>query len=137
MFEFEKTYKTFIFFVKFRFELKQKILNIDNVSNIRINILNVVIMQKKIWNVNAKTTTIQISIKIETIKNLKISKTINFNKTIKISNSNFVKSINLNKSYSRERLTNVFENLITTNFFSKLNVTIATRKNILNSIILN
>ena len=47
LFEFEKIYKTFIFFVKFRFEFKQKILNIDNVSNIRKNILNVVIMQKK------------------------------------------------------------------------------------------
>ena len=45
--EFEKIHKAFIFFVKFRFELKQKILNIDNVSNIRKNILNVVIMQKK------------------------------------------------------------------------------------------
>ena len=47
MFEFEKIHKTFIFFVKFRFELKQKILNIDNVSNIRKHILSVVIMQKK------------------------------------------------------------------------------------------
>ena len=45
--EFEKIHKTFIFFVKLRFEFKQKILNIDNVSNIRKNILNVVIMQKK------------------------------------------------------------------------------------------
>ena len=47
MFEFEKIHKTFIFFAKFRSELKQKILNIDNVSNTRENILNVVIMQKK------------------------------------------------------------------------------------------
>ena len=84
--------------------------------------------KKKIWNVNAKTTTIQISIKIETIKNLKISKTINFNKTIKINNNNFVKSINLNKNHSREQLTNVFENLTITKNFSKLNVTIATKK---------
>ena len=45
--EFEKIHKAFIFFVKLRFELKQKILNIDNVSNIRKNILGVVIMQKK------------------------------------------------------------------------------------------
>ena len=45
--EFEKIHKTFIFFVKFRFEFKQKILNIDNVSNTRKNILSVVIMQKK------------------------------------------------------------------------------------------
>ena len=47
LFELKKIYKTFIFFVKFRFEFKQKILSIDNVSNIRKNILNIVIMQKK------------------------------------------------------------------------------------------
>ena len=35
------------FFVKFRHEFKQKILNIDNVLKIKKNILNIVIMQKK------------------------------------------------------------------------------------------
>ena len=44
LFEFEKIHKTFIFFVKFHFEFKQKILNIDNVLNIRKNILNIIIM---------------------------------------------------------------------------------------------
>ena len=46
MFLFEKIHKMF-FFVKFRHEFKQKIFNIENVSNIRKNILKVVIMQKK------------------------------------------------------------------------------------------
>ena len=45
--EFEKIHKTFIFFVKLRHEFKQKIFDIENVSNTRKNILKVVIMQKK------------------------------------------------------------------------------------------
>ena len=47
MFEFNKTYRTFFFLFKLRSNFKQKILNIDNVFNIRKKILKIVIMQKK------------------------------------------------------------------------------------------
>ena len=47
LFEFEKTHKAFIFFAKLRHELKQKIFDIESVSNTRENILKIVIMQKK------------------------------------------------------------------------------------------
>ena len=75
-------------------------------------------------------TKIRILIKIE---NLKISKTTNF-KIIKINNNNLIKSINLNKNFLRERLLNVFKNLITSKFFClKLNVIIIIKKHYVNN----
>ena len=49
---FEKKYKTNFFFVKFRSEFKNKILNIDNVFKLREEILIMIIMQKNILNRN-------------------------------------------------------------------------------------
>ena len=47
MFDFFENQRTFYFLIKFRSKFKQKILDTNNVSEIRENILNVVIMQKK------------------------------------------------------------------------------------------
>ena len=47
---FEKKYKINFFFVKFRSELKNKILNINNVFKLREKILIMIIMQKNILN---------------------------------------------------------------------------------------
>ena len=78
-------------------------------------------------------TKIRILIKVE---NLKISKTTSF-KTIKISNNNLIKSINLNRNFLRERLLNVFESLTTIKLFcSKANATIVIKKSIITIIIL-
>ena len=50
MLSFEKKYKTNFFLVKLRSELKNKILNINNVFKLRKKILIMIIMQKNILN---------------------------------------------------------------------------------------
>ena len=49
---FEKKHKTNFFFAKFRSELKNKILNINNVFKLRKEILIIIIIQKNILNRN-------------------------------------------------------------------------------------
>ena len=49
---FEKEHKTNFFFIKFRSEFKNKILNINNVFKLREKILIIIIMQKNILNRN-------------------------------------------------------------------------------------
>ena len=48
LFDFQKMYKIYIFLIKLKSNLKNKILSIDNVSTTREKILTQIIMQKKI-----------------------------------------------------------------------------------------
>ena len=54
LFEFSQKYKIMIFLTKLKQNLKSKILNIDNVSKSRKNILTLTIMQKKIMKRNQR-----------------------------------------------------------------------------------
>ena len=44
---FEKIHRAFIFLIKLKFNLKKKILDIDQISKTRKNMLRVIVIQKK------------------------------------------------------------------------------------------
>ena len=122
---FEKTHRAFIFLIKLKFNLKKKILDIDQISKTRESMLKVIVMQKKNLkrarenddnNSNSNFNQNQNSIKFKKFKNNKFQQQQQFRQN----NNQFDRKRQKKKQTFNKRFRDVFNANVTFVDMSKI-----------------